>query len=52
MAKRNYFNICPHCGGTLDPGEKCNCKKMKGRSYTDIEGVAHKVVLIGYLAKK
>lgn len=20
-----YFNTCPHCGATLDPGEKCEC---------------------------
>lgn len=20
-----YYSICPDCGGTLDPGEKCDC---------------------------
>ena len=24
-----YFNICPSCGATLDPGERCTCKKVK-----------------------
>lgn len=22
-----YYNTCPECGATLDPGEKCDCKK-------------------------
>ena len=22
-----YFDICEHCGATLDPGEKCTCEK-------------------------
>ena len=52
MAKKNYFNTCPYCGGNNDPGEKCDCRKMKGRSYTNLEGAGHKVVLIGYMAKK
>ncbi len=20
-----YYNICPHCGARLDPGEQCDC---------------------------
>lgn len=20
-----YYRICPHCGGHLDPGERCDC---------------------------
>jgi len=22
-----YFNVCPDCGGNLDPGERCDCKR-------------------------
>ena len=22
-----YYNICQYCGGTLDPGEKCDCRE-------------------------
>ena len=22
-----YCNICPDCGASLDPGEKCDCHK-------------------------
>lgn len=22
-----YFDVCEHCGATLDPGEKCTCDK-------------------------
>ncbi len=24
-----YYNVCPECGGTLDPGEKCDCQAEK-----------------------
>lgn len=24
-----YFNTCPHCGGNLDPGEKCDCQEER-----------------------
>lgn len=20
-----YFKVCPHCGDSLDPGERCDC---------------------------
>lgn len=26
-----YYRICPDCGCTLDPGEKCDCRKEKER---------------------
>lgn len=51
----NYFNVCEHCGGALDPGEKCDCQKMKNRNYTSIEGAGYKpakIQPIGYKAKK
>jgi len=22
-----YYNTCPDCGSTLDPGERCDCQK-------------------------
>ena len=22
----SYYNICPHCGAFLDPGERCDCE--------------------------
>lgn len=25
--KQMYFNECPDCGASLDPGEKCDCKR-------------------------
>lgn len=24
-----YYNVCPDCGGCLDPGEKCNCREER-----------------------
>lgn len=24
-----YYNVCPHCGCNLDPGEKCDCESIK-----------------------
>lgn len=42
-----YYNICPHCGGNIDPGEKCDCQieqeilttvkggKKNGSNYTN-----------------
>lgn len=25
--KSRYYKVCPVCGCTLDPGEKCECEK-------------------------
>lgn len=33
-----YFNVCTDCGGTLDPGEKCDCQKDR---YIEKERVAN-----------
>lgn len=22
-----YYNVCPHCGSNLDPGERCDCQR-------------------------
>ena len=24
--RRQYFKLCSRCGGTLDPGERCDCE--------------------------
>ena len=24
-----YYNVCPHCGCSLDPDEKCDCLEQK-----------------------
>lgn len=24
-----YYNVCPVCGGNLDPGERCDCQQRK-----------------------
>lgn len=26
-----YYSVCPKCGGTLDPGEPCDCEEEKER---------------------
>lgn len=25
----SFYKICPHCGGHLDPGEKCDCQEQE-----------------------
>ena len=25
----SYFRTCPHCGAHLDPGEVCDCHRIK-----------------------
>ena len=36
-----YYTECEYCGGHLDPGEKCDCRKQEGRNYTSIEGAGY-----------
>lgn len=24
-----YFRVCPHCGCTLDPSERCDCQQER-----------------------
>lgn len=24
-----YFNTCPMCGSNLDPGERCDCERIR-----------------------
>lgn len=28
----SYYDTCPECGATLDPGEKCDCKEKTPRT--------------------
>lgn len=42
---RNRY-ICEYCKGRLDPGEKCDCQKMRNRNYTAIEGAGYKPAVI------
>ena len=46
--KRVPYRICRYCGASLDPGETCDCQKMKGRSYTNIEGAGYRIPVIHY----
>lgn len=31
-----YYNTCPWCGASLDPGESCDCKKKSDAAGADI----------------
>lgn len=34
MSKKHYYDICPICGATLDPGEHCDCTmEVAGEKY-------------------
>lgn len=26
-----YYNVCPVCGGNLDPGERCDCQSIRAK---------------------
>lgn len=41
MTHMAYFRTCEYCGGALDPGEKCDCRRLKNRNYTSIEGAGY-----------
>ena len=30
----SYYDICPECGATLDPGEKCDCKEAPDKAFS------------------
>ena len=32
-SKREYYTICPRCGASLDPGEKCECNGSMRKFY-------------------
>lgn len=27
----SYYKVCPYCGATLDPGEKCECRSEEAK---------------------
>lgn len=29
MPKKHYFNTCPHCDATIDPGEVRDCESNR-----------------------
>lgn len=36
-----YFKICPYCGASLDPNEKCDCQEIKEAKKREIESATH-----------
>lgn len=36
-----YYNECPFCGGSLDPGEKCDCQQ-NGKEVKVVAGAVTK----------
>ena len=35
-----YYTICPGCGASLDPGERCDCLDSQSSGNLDIENAA------------
>ena len=35
-----YYHICPHCGASLDPGERCDCMENPRELYLGYIGKA------------
>lgn len=29
MNRRSTYRVCPYCGASLDPGERCDCRDKK-----------------------
>lgn len=36
-----YFNECPLCGATLDPGERCDCEQIEETREQKFDAVTH-----------
>lgn len=36
-----YFNECPLCGATLDPGERCDCEQLEEAREKEFETMTH-----------
>lgn len=45
-----YYNVCPNCGGNLDPGEKCDCKNEKQEDNRNEAGRKGGEIYGGYFA--
>lgn len=47
-----YYKICPDCGATLDPGEKCDCRAEAAKNqeffsrYLKVEPKAGQMVFV------
>lgn len=37
IKKRRHYRACEYCGAALDPGEKCECRKI--RTYEEQYGL-------------
>jgi hypothetical protein len=38
-----YYNTCPKCGCNLDPGEKCDCERVKPKEQKNSFCFAYKL---------
>lgn len=38
------YRKCPYCGASLDPGEKCDCKKETAPDVEDPEAAQMKII--------
>lgn len=45
-----YYNVCPHCGSNLDPGEKCDCKEESKKLETFYRNVTKTAQKTGQLS--
>ncbi len=43
-----YYNTCPWCGASLDPGESCDCKKKSDAAGADI---GNQIIHLKYITK-
>lgn len=37
IKKRRHYQTCEYCGAALDPGERCECRKI--RTYEEQHGL-------------
>lgn len=45
-----HYNVCPNCGGNLDPGEKCDCRNEKQEDSRNEDNLKGGEKYGGYLA--
>lgn len=36
-----YYRICTHCGANLDPGEQCDCERIKLAERQEMENMTY-----------
>ncbi len=34
-----FYRVCPSCGANLDPGEKCDCEKVRKEKREKLEKI-------------